>query len=535
MANSTVSYIDPSGQSQTGYLIGGKTYKDAAGTQRIENGSIVNTAGGQYRMTENGGVPYTPPATVNSNSNTANKPVTTQYIDPSGQSQTGYIVNGRTYTDPAGTQRIANGSIVGTNGGIYEMTDAGGIPYIPKAVNENAFAEENEMLKQQMQDLFEQQQQAQQLRIDQAVRDVQNQIPQLNQQYDKTARQAYINYRLGNRDAAEGLAALGLGSTGLSESTLAGNQNQYQSLINQSELERNNAINNLTRQINEIRASGNIALAEQAADWLNNYINWSTNRLDAQQAQNNWQRTFNYNAQQDALNNQWRKNEWDYNLGRDDIADKRYQTEWEYNVNQAAENNLFNRLLDSAKILASGGNYNAAAQLYNQAKQAYLNAGKNNGTGTAAASAILSPDSVASLAAITPTATGTSSSSSKSTKSKSSSSSSNKSSNINTAQPTYNNPNLGAAAVGGKAVQAIAGATGSNAQSTQQTKDTYSTDAQKILLQLAEPIARSSVAKGFTGVDRPMYAKTQIDAYYKQGIINAAGRDALYGMFNVKK
>lgn len=51
-----VKYYDPSGKSQDGYIIDNKTYKDPQGTQRVDLGSIVETAGGMYTLTEKGGV-----------------------------------------------------------------------------------------------------------------------------------------------------------------------------------------------------------------------------------------------------------------------------------------------------------------------------------------------------------------------------------------------------------------------------------------------------------------------------------------------
>ena len=51
-----VKYFDPSGRAQEGYIIDNKTYKDSAGTQRVDLGSVVETAGGTYMLTKNGGV-----------------------------------------------------------------------------------------------------------------------------------------------------------------------------------------------------------------------------------------------------------------------------------------------------------------------------------------------------------------------------------------------------------------------------------------------------------------------------------------------
>ncbi len=57
MANSVrVKYFDPLGKAHEGYIINNKTYKDPEGKERVELGSVVETAGGTYTLTKNGGV-----------------------------------------------------------------------------------------------------------------------------------------------------------------------------------------------------------------------------------------------------------------------------------------------------------------------------------------------------------------------------------------------------------------------------------------------------------------------------------------------
>lgn len=51
----------------------------------------------------------------------------TVYIDPEGRRQTGYIIDGLTYTDPQGTNRVPVGSMVQTGGGVYQLTNQGGV------------------------------------------------------------------------------------------------------------------------------------------------------------------------------------------------------------------------------------------------------------------------------------------------------------------------------------------------------------------------------------------------------------------------
>lgn len=58
MSNGAVqtTYMGPDKRMHQGFIIGGKTYKDQAGTERIETGSTVYTGGGDFLMTEAGGV-----------------------------------------------------------------------------------------------------------------------------------------------------------------------------------------------------------------------------------------------------------------------------------------------------------------------------------------------------------------------------------------------------------------------------------------------------------------------------------------------
>lgn len=48
-------YYTPTGEKQFGYNIGGKTYKDQSGTQRIDKGSYTNAGGAWWQMGDTGG------------------------------------------------------------------------------------------------------------------------------------------------------------------------------------------------------------------------------------------------------------------------------------------------------------------------------------------------------------------------------------------------------------------------------------------------------------------------------------------------
>ncbi len=53
--------------------------------------------------------------------------IKTTYYDPEGNARTGYVLDGKTYTDAEGKNRLTVGSVVPTEGGTYMMTANGGV------------------------------------------------------------------------------------------------------------------------------------------------------------------------------------------------------------------------------------------------------------------------------------------------------------------------------------------------------------------------------------------------------------------------
>lgn len=51
----STNYVNADGKLENGYIINNKTYKDKEGKQRVDIGSIVETNGGIFRLTANGG------------------------------------------------------------------------------------------------------------------------------------------------------------------------------------------------------------------------------------------------------------------------------------------------------------------------------------------------------------------------------------------------------------------------------------------------------------------------------------------------
>lgn len=143
---SKTTYIDANGEKREGYIIDGRTYQDAGGTTPVGAGSIVNAGGTQYiKMPDGSGMLYseylakqnaaaqpasyagaaaTPAASYSDGGSAApaqssggSAPYQTVYYDSRGNQKTGYIINGKTYTDAAGTQEVPVGSYVKDSSG----------------------------------------------------------------------------------------------------------------------------------------------------------------------------------------------------------------------------------------------------------------------------------------------------------------------------------------------------------------------------------------------------------------------------------
>lgn len=109
-------------------------------------------------------------------------------------------------------------------------------------------------------------------------------MPTVNQSYDESARQAYINARLAMRDLPEQLAAAGISGQGASESSMVQQNNAYNQAYNQNELARQQALANLENQAANAYNTTSNQGAQSVADILLQQANAQQNIL-AQQEQ----------------------------------------------------------------------------------------------------------------------------------------------------------------------------------------------------------------------------------------------------------
>ena len=362
------TYIDPNNQQQTGYIINGVTYKDPYGQNRVDVGSKVQTGGGWYQLGADGkGVAISNPyagmtgntgGTTQGTQNwgTQQKPIVVQYWDKNGNRQIGYMINGQTYVDQAGTQRIGEGSRVQTGNGLYEMTANGGVlvPGYTQTTYQDAYGNKHigyigqdgltytnpvtgeripvgmivttangkyvmtenggvpitdgEIEQQRLNLIFQQRQQAAidaiNAATDAGVLAYQQMLPGINSQYDTAAKQLYTNYMQENQAMPEQLAKMGLSGQGISESTAASLANSYQGNLSASELARRAAIQDVNNQIANLRAEAEAQKAQTAYDL-------SGEQFSAWQ----WAQELQNQLQQFQQQQEWNKYTWEKEFG----------------------------------------------------------------------------------------------------------------------------------------------------------------------------------------------------------------------------
>ena len=163
------------------------------------------------------------------------------------------------------------------------------------------------IIDQMFSDASAQQEAAQRAAIEQAVNDLSGQKTGIVQSYDDLYKQLYLERRRAEKNLPQQLAAMGI-SGGMSESSALGIQNSYANALAQGEQEKLNTLNDIDQAIANARLTGEIGIAQQAAqlamDKLSAYGSYVNGLMNQQQYYNN----FLFNQQQaDIANSQWQQ------------------------------------------------------------------------------------------------------------------------------------------------------------------------------------------------------------------------------------
>ena len=158
---------------------------------------------------------------------------------------------------------------------------------------------------EQLQQLIRQQEEAarkaEQERINQAVSANNAYIPQVQEQSDKQLQEAYLSYMKSKRNAPQTLAALGY-TGGATESTLMGLDTGYQGVRSDLETARNQSLDQIRQNEQQIRSTGNANLSDLASQYYGQYAQAAQNALNMAREQENLERQLSAQQNDDAMN-----------------------------------------------------------------------------------------------------------------------------------------------------------------------------------------------------------------------------------------
>ena len=302
-----MNYTDPTGKQAVGFSIDNKMYKDAAGTQRIDNGSIVSNAAGtqSWVMTPSGGVDYQQWIAQQQEQN-----------NPQPAQQTNYLQQAQEAAQNAARQRMeANIQQIEYNRPLYNQ-------------QYDALARQN------------------------------------YQGYMSSKEQ------LANELASQGLYNSGYSDSAKVAQTTAyrelQNQNEQERLRRLAELDQQIAQARLNgdADLNDLEAEYAQLLQEQANKDRAFAYQKERDAIEDNQYNQKWQ----YQLDRDKIDDDRYNQKWQYQLDRDKVDDDRYNQKWNYNVDQDAkdwawkerqfayqrEQDAIDNALKQAKLYASG-------------------------------------------------------------------------------------------------------------------------------------------------------------------------------------
>lgn len=194
--------------------------------------------------------------------------VHTIYETPTGQNADGYIINGKTYKDPEGKERIEIGSTVPTAGGTYTYTAAGSV-LTPTSIAEQT-KKYYDAGRQNLANGLSAKKNAINAATGNKIANINNQKTAAQRQYVDANRQAYRSYLSAANPygaAGEQRARLGLANSGWAESSNMKIANEYQNTLGENLRQRDDYINELESARREAQYQGDIEKANAIADY----------------------------------------------------------------------------------------------------------------------------------------------------------------------------------------------------------------------------------------------------------------------------
>lgn len=236
----------------------------------------------------------------------------------------------------------------------------GGISSSGQIQIDNLYSDLWNQYQQMYDELLQQQQAAQQAAVDQAVNDLNGQKTGLDQSYADLYRQLYLDRRRAEKNLPQQMAAMGI-SGGLTESTALGLQTDYTNALRQGEQQRLSSLSDIDQAIANARLTGDIGMAQTAAQTAMDKLNSYGNVVSAMQNQQNWQNQFAYQQQQDAIANQ----QWQQTFNRQQMLDELSRDDLSYDRKLSLAQYLYENTGDASGFSALGFTPDQVAALQN--------------------------------------------------------------------------------------------------------------------------------------------------------------------------
>lgn len=212
----------------------------------------------------------------------------------------------------------------------------GQVPQMPQDAYLEEYLKAQEEYRDYMEQAAQNAQNAIQSGVDSAVAGLNNQKGTIQQAGDianQAAQQTYMDVINPNGATAEQLAALGLRSSGLTESSVISAGNTLQSSINSNLQNVNNQLAQIDLAITQAKSQGNIAAAQaleqyysQIASQMMNDANTILAYRQQQQAQQmqyqQWLYEMQQSATQNAWNQQFQQSQFDWNKQQQDFENR---------------------------------------------------------------------------------------------------------------------------------------------------------------------------------------------------------------------
>ena len=332
----------------------GKPGKPGGGTTSSSGGGSSSSAGGGGGSSTAGGFTNSYQKGSNSTLDSALKPYQDQY---KAARDKGDAAGMRAANDAANQLRNQYGYAAeyadkdigmisqmnpGYAGGGYTGTGSyGGGTSGDGSSGDNLYQQYLEESQRQYAEMQAQQEAAKKAAVEQAVGQLAGQKTGVEQSYADLYRQLYLDRRMAEKSLPQQMAAMGYNG-GLTESSALGLATNYSDALRQGEQAKQGTLSEIDRAITDTRLTGDISMADQAAQLARDKLATYGDIVSGMQNQQNWQQQFGYQQSQDTLSEGWRNKQWDYSVGQDEYGRKK----------------------ESALTLAGVGNFSGLADLW---------------------------------------------------------------------------------------------------------------------------------------------------------------------------